>query len=135
MSVHSFQNYVEIFTHPQPPLVWSLLVSVFGDLAASEDTELSSGALGLITQTIGIKPEATRVALHRLRKDGWLESRRTGRTSVYFLTEHGRAETMTASPRIYSEHALERAAWLVVGPNRTFKTCLLYTSPSPRDRG
>ena len=42
---------------------------------------------------IGIKPEATRVALHRLRSDGWITSQKQGRTSQHSLTEIG-PETM-----------------------------------------
>jgi len=114
MAAPTFQSLVEIFTRNQSPLVWSLLVSVFGDLAQTEGTRLSSVAIGQITQAIGIKPEATRVALHRLRKEGWLDSERTGRTSNYFLTERGHTETIAASPRIYSAQEPTGTAWLII---------------------
>lgn len=51
---------------------------------------------------LGIKPEAIRVALHRLRKDGWLDSQRNGRASAHFLTEFGRRQSDAVSPRIYA---------------------------------
>jgi len=117
MAASDFQSLVQIFTRDQPPLVWSLLVSVFGDLARERGSRLSSSTIGQITQAIGIKPEATRVALHRLKKEGWLQSERTGRTSSYFLTEHGHAETVAASPRIYRAEAPRDSAWLVIANN------------------
>ena len=116
MASASFQTLVDDITQTQQPLVWSLIVSVFGDLAPTEGSHLSSATLGQINKAIGIKPEATRVALHRLRKDGWLQSERTGRTSFYSLTDHGRAQTVAATPRIYSPQAMESAAWLCVSP-------------------
>lgn len=81
--------------------MWSFLVTVFGDLARSEGDEISGQTLGAITAAVGLKPEAMRVALHRLRKDGWVTSRREGRGSVYALTAEGRAQSHSASPRIY----------------------------------
>ena len=62
---------------------------------------VSGAALGQVTDAIGIRPEATRVALHRLRKDGWVESLREGRSSSHFLTGYGRAQCQAANPRIY----------------------------------
>ncbi|WP_189371361.1 PaaX family transcriptional regulator C-terminal domain-containing protein [Tateyamaria omphalii] len=98
----------------QPPRVWSLLVTVFGELAQDETAQLSGETLRQFMEIVGIKPEATRVALHRLRKDGWLSSQKDGRKSNYFLTKKGRDESIKASPRIYSETALADKAWLVM---------------------
>ena len=50
---------------------------------------------------IGIKPEATRVALHRLRSDDWIASEKTGRTSQHRLTERGHKDSLAARHRIY----------------------------------
>ena len=82
--------------------VWSLIVSFFGDLAQSERDHVSGTLLTRFGQLAGVKPEAMRVALHRLRCDGWIDSERNGRTSHYFLTLMGRAESTAASPRIYA---------------------------------
>jgi phenylacetic acid degradation operon negative regulatory protein len=98
----------------RPPRVWSLLVTVFGDLAQDEDAELSGSLLGHLTERLGVKPEAMRVALHRLRKDGWIESRRDGRASFYRLTANARAETQAASARIYDITEPPEAAWILV---------------------
>lgn len=82
--------------------VWSFIVTLFGDLARGRHDALSGATLSQLTSRVGIKPASMRVALHRLRKDGWIDSRRNGRAVWYFLTEHGRAETLAFSQRIYS---------------------------------
>lgn len=81
--------------------VWSLIVTIFGDLAQASGDAISGPLLSRLTGLMGVKPEAMRVALHRLRKDGWIESTREGRASTHFLTAYGRAQSAAASPRIY----------------------------------
>ena len=82
-----------------PLRVWSLLVTVFGDLAP--DGPLDGPTLSALMAGIGIKPEATRVALHRLRADGWITSQKLGRISRHSLTPKGRQDSAAARPRIY----------------------------------
>lgn len=81
--------------------VWSLIVSFFGDLAQSSGDQVSGSVLNRVGELAGVKPEAMRVAIHRLRQDGWIDSERVGRNSLYYLTEHGRTESAAASPKIY----------------------------------
>ncbi len=97
---------------------WSLIVTIFGDLARAPGAEIPGLVLSAITGRIGVKPEAMRVALHRLRKDDWLTSRREGRVSHYLLTEAGRAESETATGRIYATRPATPERWhlLVAGP-------------------
>jgi phenylacetic acid degradation operon negative regulatory protein len=94
-----------------PPRVWSFIVTIFGDLAREDDRYISSRILNRLTAEIGVKPEATRVALHRLRKEDWLESTKFGRESHYRLTNKGRKLSREAAPRIY-ERALDHPRWL-----------------------
>lgn len=105
---------VEALTGGTPPRVWSLLVTVFGDLAQDLGAEISGPTLTRLTDAIGIKPEAARVALHRLRKEGWIDTRRVGRHSAYRLTEWGRAQSAAASPRIYGREEAAKTACLIV---------------------
>lgn len=109
-----FEDLVTCLSGDQPPRVWSLLVTVFGELAQRDGAGISGSLLRSLTERIGFTPEAVRVALHRLRKDGWIESRRQGRNSTYFLTERGRALSAEASPRIYGDAPPAERAWLVV---------------------
>ncbi|WP_298560296.1 PaaX family transcriptional regulator [uncultured Aliiroseovarius sp.] len=86
--------------------VWSVIVTLMGDLTVmgapdADASGVSGQALGKVMSALGIRPEATRVALHRLRKDGWIESTRHGRRSVYHLTPDGLAQTKAVADRIY----------------------------------
>lgn len=90
---------VTALTQLGPMRVWSLLVTVFGDL--SDNTALDGPTLTSIMGEVGIKPEATRVALHRLRSDEWITSQRSGRISRYALTAKGQRDSAAARPRIY----------------------------------
>jgi phenylacetic acid degradation operon negative regulatory protein len=83
--------------------VWSLIVTFFGDMAQGPDDQVSGTALTAVCASLGVKPQAMRVALHRLRKDGWIDSVKTGRKSAYFLTETSRDESAKASARIYAK--------------------------------
>ncbi len=83
---------------------WSLIVTIFGDMARSPGKELPGPFLSTLTGRIGIRPEAMRVALHRLRKDGWITSRREGRVSHYRLSVGAQRETARASRLVYAEH-------------------------------
>lgn len=85
--------------------VWSMLVTILGDLASEEGQSLSGPVLSALTSRIGIRPEALRVALHRLRKDGWVLSEKAGRISHYRLSALGRRETTQARARVYGPGA------------------------------
>jgi len=91
-----------------PVKVWSWLTTVFGDLARQPGDELSGAVLGALSARIGIRPEAVRTALHRLRKEGWITARKEGRGSLYCLSARAAAETRAASARIYARR-IERA--------------------------
>lgn len=96
-----FEICVARLADPQNQRVWSIIVSLFGDLAQEPGDRLSGGTLTRIIGPMGVRPEAIRVALHRLRKDGWVESAREGRESRHFLTEFGRRQSAEVTPRIY----------------------------------
>jgi len=93
--------------------VWSVLVTIFGDLAPSDVDFIPGPVLSALTGQMGIRPEALRVALHRLRKDGWIEASKAGRVSHYRLSAHGRAETEAARHRIYGPFAPHDTGWFL----------------------
>jgi phenylacetic acid degradation operon negative regulatory protein len=109
-----FDDCVERLADPQHQRVWSVIVSLFGDLARQPGNRLSGSALGRIIGPIGIRPEAIRVAVHRLRKDGWLESQRSGRESQHFLSAFGREQSAAVSPRIYTRTPDATMDWHIV---------------------
>ncbi len=112
--MNNFETCVDILTKGERHRVWSLIVTVFGDLAQGSDDRISMQALTRITEPIGVKPEALRVALHRLKKEGWIDSMRRGRNSLYRLTDFGREQSVAAAPRIYRDTIKADGQWFVV---------------------
>lgn len=112
-SSEGIAHAVAALTGGAPLRVWSLVVTIFGDLASGEEDWLSGATLGALTAPLGVRPEALRVALHRLRRDGWLESRKAGRGALHRLSATARAETRAAAPRIY-ERTSPKDLWLIL---------------------
>jgi len=48
--------------------VWSIIVTISGDLAQEPNERISGSLVSRLTNLLDIKPEAARVALHRWRK-------------------------------------------------------------------
>lgn len=94
--------------------VWSLMISLFGDLAQGVGDEIEGPVLSAIMAALQVKPEAARVALHRLRNDGWVMSAKSGRISRHSLTPKGRRESAAASPRIYAQPLEGPRDWQLV---------------------
>ncbi len=82
--------------------VWSLMVTLFGDLVQAEGSTIDGPTLSAIMAEMDVRTEAVRVALHRLRNDGWIGSEKRGRTRLHALTATSRSETAQASARIYA---------------------------------
>lgn len=93
---------------------WSVIVTILGDLAAAPDARVPGPVLSALSEGMGLKPEAMRVALHRLRRDGWIQSERDGRSSLYGLTDHGRGLTLSVSARVYGATVAPPAGWQIV---------------------
>ena len=94
--------------------VWSLLATAFGDAAVAPGACLTGPILSDLLEPAGVRPEAIRVALHRLRKDGWITTRRRGRIGLYALTEAARAETLAVADRIYAPEVRAPMPWYLV---------------------
>jgi phenylacetic acid degradation operon negative regulatory protein len=115
-SAHSqwFETSIAQLNDLQNLRVWSIIVSLFGDLAQRPGDQISGTTLTRIITPMGIKPEAIRVALHRLRKDGWIESERSGRASVHYLTRFGRSQSAAVTPRIYARNPQVPDSWHIL---------------------
>jgi phenylacetic acid degradation operon negative regulatory protein len=94
--------------------VWSLMVTLFGDLAQAEGSAIDGPVLSAIMVEMDVRPEALRVALHRLRNDGWIASQKHGRTGRHTLTPTSRNETRQASARIYASPTKQDSEWQLV---------------------
>lgn len=91
--------------------VWSLIVSLFGDLDKSGSQSLSGKQLNSLLGHIGIKPEATRVALHRLKNEDWIETTRTGRETHYRMSNKAAMETAAVYDEVYSTSMKYPEGW------------------------
>ena len=92
---------------------WSFVVTLFGDLGAGEPIALSGKQVGSVLSRIGIKPEATRVALHRLKNDGWIETSKSGRETLYSLSRQGLADTRAVYGDVYRETIKYPDGWVL----------------------
>ncbi len=102
MTNDEFQNAIQTLVGSDAPRVWSLIVSVFGDLAKKQGDAISGAVLGEILSPVGVRAEAMRVALFRLRNEGWIETTKQGRTALHHLSAEGIQQSVTASHRIYA---------------------------------
>lgn len=102
-----------------PLRAWSVVVTILGDLCRAPDDRISGRALNALTGHMGLSAATVRVALHRLKRDGWIESERRGRDAAYRLSRMGRAETDAVRDRIYAHQpttAGQRRLHLLVAP-------------------
>ena len=125
-----FEAALDLIGQNKTPRLWSFLVTIFGDLAQDAGQEISGTLLSAIVHRMGIKPDTLRVALHRLRKDGWIDAAKRGRRSSYFLTPLGQAETRQASPRVYGTMFDVEEAWLIIGGDRALSDSWYPVAPS-----
>jgi len=100
--------------------VWSMVITVFGDLVQQRGGEISTARLGCLLGRVGVEQGAMRTALSRLGRDGWVQSERDGRTSRYRLSAQGLDRFAPATTRIYAAPRVEPVTrWAIavqVGP-------------------
>lgn len=82
--------------------VWSLIITVFGDLVQHRGGEISTARLRALLGRVGVEQGTLRTALSRLGSDGWVHSERDGRTSLYRLSRKGIERFAPATTRIYA---------------------------------
>lgn len=101
--------------------VWSMIITVFGDLVQHRGGEISTARLGRLLGRVGVEQGALRTALSRLGRDGWVHSERSGRTSLYRLSAKGLNQFAPATTRIYAApRATPVAQWAIalqLGPS------------------
>ena len=117
MTSPDFQYNLDQLIACGPLKVWSVVVTIFGDFSETRPERISGRVLDLLVGRLGITNQALRVALHRLRRDGWIETEKQGRTSNYFLTERGWSMTQAVRPAIYAD-TVDRSlpVWLAIAP-------------------
>ncbi|MBL4628764.1 MAG: hypothetical protein JKY00_12155 [Roseicyclus sp.] len=104
----------EALNTEDPLKLWSFLVSCLGDVSQDGAVEISGITLSALVERVGLQPQAMRVALHRLKRDGWVESRRVGRVGYHRLSDNALRRTRAVAARIYGPAAAE-TEWHLVG--------------------
>lgn len=66
----------------------ALVLDLFGDYLRYAGSEARLADITELLAVFGIEPATVRVTLSRLRKEGWFDTRRVGRETVYSLTPH-----------------------------------------------
>ncbi len=98
----AYDRAISCLSRGKDLVLWSVIVSTLGELTQSPQDVITNRLLSDLTRRMGLKPEALRVALYRLRRDGWIDSVKTGRTVAHRLSPRGAAETERARQRIYA---------------------------------
>lgn len=100
MSDH-VRELADVLGAEAPLKLWSVLVTCLGDVSRAGQVEVSGRALSALVERVGMQSQAMRVALHRLKRDGWVESRRDGRVGMHRLSGSALAQTLAVEDRIY----------------------------------
>lgn len=102
----------------------TLVFTFFCDVVTQHEGEIWLGSVIHSLAPLGINERLTRTAVFRLVKDGWLESRKSGRRSYYRLTRTGQNYYRRAAQRIYS----------ITRPEWDGAWTLILTSPISEDQ-
>jgi phenylacetic acid degradation operon negative regulatory protein len=100
------RSLVSRFRRQRPVRAGSLLITILGDAIAPRGGTVTLASLIRLAQPFGITERLVRTSVGRLAKEGWLESRRSGRQSEYFLSDHGKQRFAEATRRIYGQSPL-----------------------------
>ncbi|SMP02949.1 PaaX family transcriptional regulator C-terminal domain-containing protein [Shimia sagamensis] len=130
MQTVDLQEDINVVSGCGPLKVWSVVVTILGDLLQSEEAWLSGPVLDALVGRLGINNQALRVAVHRLRRDGWIISEKRGRLSAHKLTPKGWDETEAVRAQIYGFAEATEVVWLAVGGPSLTAAEFLETLPA-----
>ncbi len=117
MQATDTQSEIDRLAACGPLRTWSVIVTVLGDFCTTREQRIGGRELQAVLGRIGLTPASARVALHRLKRDGWIESKRHGRDAAYRLSEMGWTETEAVRGRIYAKAPPARGAvYLLLAP-------------------
>ena len=108
-------KWIRRFLAEEPPRSKSIVVTIFGDSIAPRGGAAWLGGLIDVLAPFGINDRLVRTSVFRLTEEGWLESQREGRHSLYRLTPSGLRRFEHAYRRIYTPPSREwDGAWTLV---------------------
>jgi phenylacetic acid degradation operon negative regulatory protein len=79
-----------------------LAFTLFGEFLLHRETAVGTGSLIELFGALGLSPAATRTALSRMTRRGWLEARRIGRRSYHASTPRARKVLAAGAARIHA---------------------------------
>ncbi|MFC0189780.1 phenylacetic acid degradation operon negative regulatory protein PaaX [Fictibacillus aquaticus] len=79
----------------------SMIFTLYGDYIRHYGSEIWIGSLIRFLEEFGHNEQAVRAAISRMSKQGWIESRKQGNKSYYFLTQRGQKRMDEAAKRIF----------------------------------
>lgn len=102
----------------------SLVFDLFGDYVRWDGGAAPLAALVELLDAFGVPPSTARVVMARLRREGWLEAHRTGRTTTYALTDRSWRVLDDGRRRIFDR---ERQDW-----DRQWRVVIYHVPESDR---
>lgn len=79
----------------------SMIFTLYGDYIRHYGREIWIGSLIRLLEEFGHNAQSIRAAISRMHKQGWVESRKEGNKSYYFLNERGQKRIEEAAKRIF----------------------------------
>lgn len=86
----------------------SLVITFLGDYLCHSGGGIWMGSLIKFMESLGFNQRFVRSSVFRLKQDGWLDVKKQGRKSYYFMTPERFDEVRAANRKIYS---VESASW------------------------
>ena len=85
----------------------SMIFTLYGDYISHYGNEIWIGSLIRLFEEFGHNGQSVRAAISRMNKQGWIQSRKEGNKSYYFLTERGESRIEEAANRIFKLQPLK----------------------------
>lgn len=79
----------------------SMIFTLFGDYIRHYGGEIWIGSLIRLLEEFGHNSQAVRAAISRMQKQGWVQAKKEGNKSYYFLTSRGQKRLEEAATRIF----------------------------------
>jgi len=96
----------------------SMLMTLMGDVVVPWGGEIWLGAIIALTAPLGLSDRLVRTSIYRLKAEGWVEGRKSGRRSYYRLTPSGSVSTREAEKRIYhAANSVWTGSWHLIFAN------------------
>ncbi|WP_041765896.1 PaaX family transcriptional regulator [Psychromonas ingrahamii] len=86
----------------------SLVMTFLGDYLCHSDSAIGMSSLINFFESLGFNQRFVRSSLFRLKQDGWVDAKKVGRKSYYYMTPERFDEIREANKKIYNT---EKPAW------------------------